>query len=142
MTRDDYIKLHRQTVEAIDLVDKHGFENCVIETTDNIGGDYWARCDWMPHFDARFYRARLKPQPKLVPWSSLDEVPLTHWFRQKGTLRLLRVESIDSVSTAVPLRVGDRIVSLRDLHDEHEHAAPCDKHSNLIWLPCGKEVVE
>lgn len=140
MTRDDYIKLHRQTVEAIELVEKHGEENCIVEHSGN--GDRWSETD-NPVWSAYFYRARLKPTKKLVPWSSLNEVPLTHWFRLKNSpYRLFRVASIDVNNAEIPLMIGDDIVSMGRLCDLYKHAAPCDKHSDLIWLPCGNEVVE
>lgn len=141
MTRDDYIRLHKQTVEAIELVEKHGEANCFIECSNDMFGEKWLavrRPDWCE----RYYRARLKPQPKLVPWSSLDEVPLRHWFRQIRCCRLFRIESIDANHDEFPLIIDDNLVSFSDLYEKLEHAAPCDKHSDLIWLPCGKEVVE
>lgn len=138
MTRD-FVELHRQTNRAIDLVYEHRFEKCIVECSKN-------GLDWWPvdatDFSSPFYRARIKPTKKIVPWSSLDEVPLMHWFRFKGVDGLLRVEGVNPSNTALPIRIGKGILSFRELLDLYEHAIPCDKHSDLIWLPCGKEVVE
>lgn len=137
MTRDDYIKLHRQTYEAIELADNHGEDNCLIECSNDMFGEKWLavrRPDWCE----RFYRARLKPQPKLVPWSSLDEVPLTHWFRMKGNEHRYNITG-DATNR---VEINRCWIYFADLLSDYEHAAPCDKCSDLVWLPCGKEVVE
>ena len=141
MTKDELLKqaeLREQTAAAIRFVAEHGLEKCFVDYS--IDGENWYHAltgDWL--YVYRHYRATLKPQPKLVPWESIDDVPLTHVFRIKGSVALFY--SIQ-VASGIWVKLDNCTVSHTELFHGWEHAELRDKYSEMVWLPCGKEVVE
>jgi len=47
--------------------------------------DKWHDCIEEPNWDWLCYNYRRKPEPKLRPYKSIDEIPLDHWFKNKKT---------------------------------------------------------
>lgn len=78
------------------------------------------------------------PEPKLVPWSHVDEVP-DAWFRHNGSQRIYHFDAIYPTENTVGSSCGVRI-SLSDLFNHYEyhyhrgHKGP--------WNVCGKESAE
>ena len=140
MTKDELLRqaeLREQTAAAMRLVAEHGEEKCNVEFEDARGqwhivlGSVWCL--------NTNYRATLKPQPKLVPWESIDDVPLTHVFRTKGTVNLMYPIEAAGSSWLV---IAEETEEYKSLFFAWEHAELRDKYSEMVWLPCGKEVIE
>lgn len=80
-----------------------------------------------PNFECEFLEYRIRPQPKLRPWTP-DEVP-DCWVRKKGCPSRWLVLAVFEDGVTVS---GDIGISLAHLAEAYEYRSADGK-----WLPCG-----
>jgi hypothetical protein len=78
-------------------------------------------------------RGLTKKEPVLVPWTSIEEVPLDAWFRQKGLSIRLKITGLNQFNNQVYFI--KTAYSLSELEEDWEYS-----HDLKTWKPCGKEV--
>lgn len=81
---------------------------------------------------------RIKPKPappKLVPWQTLDEIPVEDWYRRKGDSVVLRVTAFNLVAKLLRFGTSSVYETLQFTYEHFEHSP----NGLTDWRPCGKE---
>lgn len=95
-----------------------------IEFTDFYYDDNWKEID-SPYWNWRLFDYRVKPEPKYVPYDSVDEVEKDKWIKSKATGFLYRICSIKEDMIYFELG-SDDTKELFDLFT-YEDGTPCGK---------------
>jgi hypothetical protein len=73
----------------------------------------------------------LEHKPVLIPWTSIEEVPLDAWFTQWKTI-CSKPTDIDIENRE--LFLYGTWLNLKDLHNHYKYS-----HDLKTWHPCGKK---
>lgn len=114
---------------------ENGTQN--LEYADTHLPDWTWKPSTSPVFDCKQFAYRIRPQPKLRPWTP-DEVP-DCWIRRKDlpAVRSRVIAIFDGPPVEVQIHFGGvfslpQIVSLGTLAENYEYQSDDGK-----WLPCG-----
>lgn len=72
---------------------------------------------------------RVKPEPKYVPYDSVDEVEKDKWIMRKGSNRIDKITSIDREDNTVFFDIWEDLQNLFENYT-YEDGTPCGKLVN------------
>lgn len=90
--------------------------------------DAWSACP-IPTWNWQHWDYRVKPEPKYVPYDSVEEVEKDKWFKNKFNDILSRIMGLDANDSDSSVRLVSGWCSLKDLFEyyTYEDGTPCGK---------------